>query len=33
AGPSIVLTASVFFFISVFFGTRSRLGASLRALF
>ncbi|EAM6083054.1 metal ABC transporter permease [Salmonella enterica subsp. enterica] len=32
-GPSIVLTASVFFFISVFFGTRSRLGASLRALF
>ncbi|EAY9327162.1 metal ABC transporter permease [Salmonella enterica subsp. enterica serovar Poona] len=33
AGPSIVLTASVLFFISVFFGTRSRLGASLRALF
>ncbi|EBM5322405.1 metal ABC transporter permease [Salmonella enterica] len=33
AGPSIVLTASVFFFVSVFFGTRSRLGASLRALF
>lgn len=33
AGPSIVLTASVLFFISVFFGTRSRLAFSLRALF
>lgn len=33
AGPSIVLTASVLFFISVFFGTRSRLAYRLRALF
>ncbi|MEW5559361.1 metal ABC transporter permease [Enterobacter asburiae] len=33
AGPSIVLTASILFFISVFFGTRSRLAFSLRALF
>ena len=33
AGPSIVLTASVLFCISVFFGTRSRLAFSLRALF
>lgn len=33
AGPSIVLTASVLFFISVFFGMRSRLAFSLRALF
>lgn len=33
AGPSIVLTASGLFFISIFFGTRSRLAFSLRALF
>lgn len=33
AGPSIVLIASLFFFISVFFGTRSRPGSSLRAFF
>ena len=33
AGPSIVLTASALFFISVLFGTRSRLADSLRALF
>ena len=33
AGPSIVLTASALFFISVLFGTRSRLAGSLRALF
>lgn len=33
AGPAIVLTASIFFFISVFFGTRSRLAVSLRAFF
>ena len=33
AGPSIVLSASLLFFISVFFGTRSRLAFSLRALF
>ncbi|SNY75129.1 metal ABC transporter permease [Enterobacter sp. CC120223-11] len=33
AGPSIVLTASVLFFISVFFGRRSRLAFRLRALF
>lgn len=33
AGPSIVLTASTLFFISVLFGTRSRLAGSLRALF
>nr|WP_318383724.1 metal ABC transporter permease [uncultured Enterobacter sp.] len=33
AGPSIVLTASLLFFISVLFGTRSRLADGLRALF
>jgi zinc/manganese transport system permease protein len=33
AGPAIVLTASIFFFISVSFGTRSRLAVSLRAFF
>lgn len=33
AGPSIVLTASALFFISILFGTRSRLAGSLRALF
>ena len=33
AGPSIVLTASALFFISVLFGTRSRLAGSLRALY
>jgi zinc/manganese transport system permease protein len=33
AGPSIVLIASLLFFISVFFGSRSRLAFSLRALF
>ena len=33
AGPSIVLSASLLFFISIFFGTRSRLAFSLRALF
>ena len=32
-GPSIVLTASALFFISVLFGTRSRLAGSLRALY
>lgn len=32
AGPSIVLTASGIFFISVFFGTRSRLVVSWRKL-
>ncbi|WLI79047.1 metal ABC transporter permease [Kosakonia sp. H02] len=33
AGPAIVLTASVFFFLSILFGTRSGLANSLRALF
>jgi zinc/manganese transport system permease protein len=33
AGPSIVLSASLLFLISVFFGTRSRLAFSLRAHF
>ncbi|WP_312952225.1 metal ABC transporter permease [Superficieibacter sp.] len=33
AGPSIVLTASVLFFISIFFGRRSGLATSLRAFF
>ncbi|MGK4623842.1 metal ABC transporter permease, partial [Raoultella ornithinolytica] len=33
AGPSIVLTASALFFISILLGTRSRLAGSLRALF
>ena len=33
AGPSIVLTASALFFISILLGTRSRLAGSLRAYF
>jgi len=33
AGPSIVLTASALFFISVLFGRRSGLASSLRAIF
>ena len=33
AGPSIVLTASALFLVSVLFGTRSRLAGSLRTLF
>lgn len=33
AGPSIVLTASALFFISILLGSRSRLAGSLRALF
>ncbi|WP_342323841.1 metal ABC transporter permease [Kosakonia sp. BYX6] len=33
AGPAIVLTASLIFFFSIFFGTRSGLAHSLRALF
>lgn len=33
AGPAIVLTASLIFFLSILFGTRSGLANSLRALF
>jgi len=33
AGPAIVLTASLLFFISVLCGTRSRLADGLRAFF
>ncbi|MFS2060599.1 metal ABC transporter permease [Kosakonia cowanii] len=33
AGPAIVLTASLIFFLSILFGTRSGLAKSLRALF
>lgn len=33
AGPAIVLTASLFFIISLLFGTRSRLASRLRTLF
>jgi zinc/manganese transport system permease protein len=32
AGPAIVLTASIVFFFSILFGTRSGLAHSLRAL-